>query len=280
MGSPRLRLLATLAGFAGLWPLVTFGQLEVQPQDEPQGIFGGDSRLVSVTFHNPSAKDLETEIHVRLFQASSATAVLVEDLPWKKLRVLGGQRVIESARLPILAVKGETRFVAQWVEASGRIIGKTDLLAYPSDLLGALKPVLADDPIGLWDPEDELKTFLKSKGLNCVDMEDSGLETFHGRLAIISPSRSKSLDSDFRAKVKGLARSGVAVVWLQPALPPNQLTPSFYAVQEGTGRLVMAQHGLTANLSQTPQSQLNLLGLVRFALQPGAGPPSVALSEQ
>ena len=70
---------------------MTFASWRSNHKTSPEGIFGDDSRLVSVAFQNPSAKDLETEIHVRLFQASSATAVLVEDVPREKLWVLGEQ---------------------------------------------------------------------------------------------------------------------------------------------------------------------------------------------
>jgi hypothetical protein len=237
---------------------------------EPRFLFGGGRCQVPVTFHNPLSKDVEADLRIRVLQVSSATATPIDQVPWKRVQVLGGQTIIESATLTLPSVNAETRFVLQWVENTNRVIGRTELLVQPPGLLGALKPLLGDEPLGVWDPGNQLKTLFKDAGMEVLDLENSGLEDFRGRLAIIGPFGLKTQKPEgLASRIKRLAEKGVAVVWLQPPLgPQKEITPSFYQVREAPGSVVIVEAALVSDLPTSPQSQLNLIRFAELAMHP------------
>jgi hypothetical protein len=244
-------------------------QLAVESNAAPPCIFPGAGRSISVVFHNAANQNEEAEIHTRLYQTTSATAVLLGDKPWKKLEVLPGQTVLESTPLDFPAIKAETTFVVQWLEGD-RVLGRTEITAYPTNLLAELKPLAGEDGVGVYDPNDQLKPTLKNLKVHFENLEDSVLEDFSGRLAIIGPFKSKEqLHEGLASRIRALAKKGAAIVWLQP--PPakrDKLQPSFYSVAVNQRMVVIAQANLVEDLSNSPKPQANLLFLCRLALHP------------
>jgi hypothetical protein len=156
------------------------------------------------------------------------------------------------------------------VEGTNKLAGTTEVLVYRPDLLKDLKPLAGEEPLGVFDPQNQLKPLLKAAGVECQDLEDTGLEDYHGKLAIIGPFLSKAqMPVEAGDKIKKMAMSGVAVVWVLP--PPErrqEAKPSFYTVPEGKGSVVVVQAGLMANLPENPQAQLGLVHFARLALHP------------
>ena len=253
-----------------LYPSAACAQLQVLPDKEPQRVFAGDGRRIAVLFHNAGGSPVTADLHTRLYQTSLATAVLLSEAPWKKLEVLSGQTVFESAILTFPAVKAETRFAIQWVEGTNKLTGTSEVLVYPPDLLKDLKPLAGEEPLGVFDPQNKLKPLLKAAAVECQHLEDTGLEDYHGKLAIIGPFQSKAqMPEEVGDKIKKMAAKGVAVVWMQP--PPEkrqELKPSFYTVPEGKGSVVVVQADLVASLPEDPQAQLSLIHFARLALHP------------
>ena len=249
---------------------LTHAQLQALPDKDAQCVFVGEGRTITVLLHNPSSSPVTADLRTRLYQASSATAVSLGETPWKKLTILPGQTVLESATLAFPSIKAETRFVIKWLEGKNEVIGTTEVMVYPPDLLKSLKPLAGEDPLGVLDPQNQLKPLLKAVAVECQDLEDTALEDYHGKLAIIGPFQSKAqLREDLPNRIKALARRGVAVVWIQ--LPPEKrhaLKPSFYTVPEGKGAVVVVQSNLAAGLAERPQAQLNLIDLCKLALAP------------
>jgi hypothetical protein len=252
-------------------------QLELLPDKEPQCVFAGEARKIAIVWRNDGDRPVDIELRTRLYQTSSATAVQLGEAPWKTTHVLPRQTIIESATVSFPAVKGETRFLVQWLEGTNTVLGKTEVLVYPTNLLAELKPLAGEvEPPGVFDPQNQLKPLLKILKIKFADLEDAGLERFQGRLAIIGPFQSKARMREGLANdIDKLAKKGVAIVWIQP--PPEiqtplkrreRLKPSFYTVQEGRGAVVVAQAGLVSNLSESPQAQLNLIQFARLALHP------------
>jgi hypothetical protein len=256
--------------FTAIRPSAALAQLQVLPDKEPQRVFAGDGRRIAVLFHNAGGSLVTANLRTRLYQTSSATAVLLNEAPWKKLEVLPGQTVIESTPLTFPAVKAETRFAVQWVEGTNKLAGTTEVLVYPPDLLKDLKPLVGEEPLGVFDPHNQLKSLLKAAAVEFQDLEDTGLENYHRKLAIIGPFQSKAqMPVEAGDKIKKMATSGVAVVWMQP--PPEkrqELKPSFYTVPEGKGSVVVVQADLIANLPENPQAQLSLIHFARLAVHP------------
>lgn len=269
MNGPQLQ--SSLLGLllAALWPPSVLAQLQALPDKEPQCTFTGEGRKISVLLHNAGGDLVEAALRTRLYQAGSATAAPLGEAPWKKLTVLPGQTVLESAAVTLPPVKAETRFLVQWLDGANKVIGITEVLAYPPDLLTDLKPLAREEPLGVLDPQNELKPLLKAAALECQDLGDAGLDHYSGKLAIIGPFQSGAqMRESLPGSVKSLARKGVAVVWIQaPPEKGHELNPSFYTVPEGKGAVVVVQADLVANLAERPQAQLNLIQLAMLAVR-------------
>jgi hypothetical protein len=251
-------------------PFHGYSQLELLPEKEPAEVFGEGERRIGTTWRNTGDSVEEVSLRLRLYQTSATTAVLVSDSIWKKLRVLPGQTILESTRITFPAVNAENRFLIQWITDSNRIVGKREVLVYPRDLLKELKPLAGDEAAGIFDPVNELKPMLKAVNVDFVDLEDAGLDHFHGKLAILGPFRTKDqMRRGFVESVKAMVNKGAGVVWMQP--PQERLArlePSFYAVPAGRGLVVVAQAYLVGNLPESPQAQLNLVQLAKWAVRP------------
>ena len=247
-------------------------QLQLLPDSQPQAVFGGGGRALELRWRNAGKETMNSDVSARLFQASSATVVRVSDSPWKKLQVLPGQTVVESATLHFPAVRAETRFLIQWIEGVSNIVGRLEVLVYPTNLLQELKALAGEheNALGIYDPQNQLKPLLKTMSVEFADLEDVGLESFHGKLAIVGPfAAKKQMREGLPAQIELLAKKGASVVWLQP--PPekrDKLSPSFYTVSAGEAAVVVAQAELVANLAEHPRSQLNLIHFARLALRP------------
>ncbi len=247
------------------------GEVKLTSATEPVRVFSGGSGLCPTVWKNTGDTAITMDVRLRLFQTTSATAVELDEKPWKKLTVLSGQTVLESAALDFPAVKAETKFVIQWTESTNRVLGKTEVLAYPTNLLAELKTLAGEDqPVGVFDPGNALKPLLKLAKVGFNDLENSGVAVFTGKLAIIGPFETRNqMPADLAERIAKLAGKGVGVVWLQP--PPAlhaKLQPTFYTVPVGVGAVVVVQSALVAGLANDPQAQLNLLHCCRLARHP------------
>jgi hypothetical protein len=251
---------------------VARAQLEIITNPAPQCLFFGTAKTISATFHNPGDQDFRNEISTRIYQASSATAAPLAERPWKELHVLPRQTVLESARLDFPPVKAETRFVVQWLENSNHVIGRTEVLVYPANLLDELKLMVDESELnlGLLDPHHHLKPALQHSAIKFVDLEETEMDAFSGKLAIVSQIQPD--DPEWRGlsgRIARLAQKETRVIWIQ--LPPpkrDKIWPSFFIVPENTNAVVMVHPGLVADLPDNPQAQLNLIYFCRIALNP------------
>src|ERR1039458_8627212 len=160
---------------AACWPGAASAQLQLLPDREPQRVFAGDARKITVTWRNAGDKNASADVRTRLYQASSATAVPLSEKNWKKIEILPGQTVLESASMDFPAVNAETRFLIQWLAGTNRVIGKTEVLVYPTNLLSELKPLLGDANFGVLDPNNELKPLLKTAKVDFIDLGETVL---------------------------------------------------------------------------------------------------------
>ena len=238
----------------------------------PQCVFSGPSRNIVVVWHNPTDAIIGVEISARILQTSSATAVQSGETSWKRLQMLPQQTVLESAQLNFPPVRAETRFLVQWVENSNNILGKTEVLVYPTNLLTELKLLVdeSENNLGVLDPNKMLKPALNSSAIEFVDLEEAVLDNFSGKLAIVAPSSPDNPEwSDLAKRIAKLARKGTPVVWI-PSTPKKRdtLQPSFYCVPENRAVVVVVQPELVADLLSNPQSQINLIYFCKLALNP------------
>jgi len=194
-------------------------QLRLEPAAEAPCLFGGRRQTVSAVWSNAGTSLHKSLIRTRMTQLSSATAMPIAEATWKTLQVLPAQTVLETAEIDFPAVRGETRFLIQWLEGSTKVVGATEVRVYPTNMLAELNPLLGGGVLGIFDPQNELKPLLTSAKVAFVDLENSVLEDFRGQLAIIGPFESGVAASPPPAQVKTLSEKGVAVVWIQSHSP-------------------------------------------------------------
>jgi hypothetical protein len=247
-------------------------QMEIITNAAPQSVFFGEARTISATFHNSGGQDFGRDIRTVVSQASSATAAPLGEWPWKFLRVLPQQTVLESAQLDFPPVRAETRFIIQWICGKAEIIGKTEVLVYPTNLLHELKAMMDEneDNLGVLDPRNQLLPALKHDAIDFVDLSETELGLFHGKLALVGPCGPD--DPEWRGladRITNLAQKGTPVVWIQSPPPKrDKIWPTYFVVPENTNAVVMVQPELVADLPDNPQSQLNLISFCKLALQP------------
>ena len=251
---------------------VARAQIELVTNAAPQCVFFGDARSIAATFHNPGEQDFGQDVRMVVSQASSSTTVALGDRPWKFLRVLPQQTILESARLDFPPVRAETKFIVQWVGNPNHIIGKTEVLVYPTNLLNELKLLMDEneDNLGMLDPHNLLKPALKHSAIRFVDLEEVEMGSFHGKLAMVGPCVPD--DPEWRGltdRIAKLAQGGTPVVWIQSPSPKrDKIWPSFFIVPEYTNAVVMVRPELVPDLPGNPQSQLNLIFFSKLALHP------------
>jgi hypothetical protein len=259
-----------MLALAGGWSATASAQLELVADPQMPAVCAGDARNIATVWHNAGDQAWSGEISAQIFQASSATAVPLGTTRWKYLEVLPRQTVLESARLDFPAVRAETKFIVRWVAETNRVLGTTSVMVYPTNLLGELKSLCRGDDLGLLDPNDELKPMFKQNGVEFLNLGETALEDFHGKLAVIGPFHSSSqMREGLAHSLRKIAAAGVAVVWLPPPPDPQaEITPSFYIVPVGKGAIVIVQPELVADFSKNPGSQLNLVHCCKLALNP------------
>ena len=260
-----------LAILLTLCPISLRAQLEWVPEAAPQVVFAGEARKIRVTFSNPTDKTIEVLIRTRIFQASSATAMPVDEAqPWKRLQVLAGQTIIESALVSFPAVKAGTRFLVHWLDEGSKVLGSTEVVVYPPGLMKELKAFAGAKALGVFDPRSQLKATLKELQVDFEDLEQNGWENFSGRLAIVGPLAPQSAGAtDLAKRIKSVAKTGGAVVWMQaPSRPPGHWELSVYLIREGDGAVLIARSKNFSELADNPRAQLDLIHLASLALQP------------
>lgn len=255
-----------LMSWFGVWA----AQVDLLTPVEIPRVFAGAARSIAVSFQNHSDTVTEASLRLRLWQTSSEIAVNLWDTPWKTLKLLPGQTILDVVQISFPPVKAETRFLIQWIEGASNVVGKTEVLVYPTNLLARLKTLAGDEPVGVFDPGEQLKPLVRSSTVEFQDLIEDGTDKFHGKLAIFGPFETKSqMRVSLKNEIRALAKRGVAVVWLLP--PPEKralIKPSFYVVREAAGAVVVAAHGMVAQLAERPEAQLNLLRLAEQALHP------------
>jgi hypothetical protein len=253
---------------------LAFAQLQVLPEASPPCVFGGGEQSMVVRWRNASGQPIAAQLHWRLSQTSSATVAPLMEQPWKQLEMLRGQTILDNVSVHLPAVKAKTKFLIQWLADSNRVLGKSEVLVYPTNLLGELKLVLAADDLGVLDPARLLQPSLRDVGVVFLDLNEKPLEDFSGKLAVVCPFPSRGqMPAGLAQSIQALARKGAGVIWIQPPPgPADEITPSFYLVPEGKGVVLVVDPELVANFSDNPRSQLNFVYYCKLALKPTPPP--------
>jgi hypothetical protein len=246
-------------------PLVA--EVELAREAGRQLVFSGARRGIQIILENRGASNSVMALSAQLFQTTSATAAAMGGpAHWENVEVLAGQRILATRSFDFPEVKAATRFVIRWLAETNRVLGKTEVMVFPTNLLADLRPYAKGGAIGLFDPDDNATTLLKNVPLEVEDVMQRGIEAFNGKLAIVWGG-SESTASELKNKVEKFKCK--AVVWVV-ATPESGLKaePGMYLVRRNGGTVVVLQSRLVADLRTDPQAQLNLLRAVRLAVKP------------
>lgn len=246
------------------------GELQLRSDIAPKACFGGGWRYVSIRLQSTASDPRPFLVEAKLYQSAARTVMSLGGTEWGTITLIPRQDTIATHPVLFPAVNAETRFLIQWLADGSNVIGQTEVLVYPTNLLVQLKALAGDEPLGVFDPTAELSPLLRMQAVPFQDLQEDGTDKFRGKLAIVGPFETKAqMRASLRDDIRALAKRGVAVVWLQPpATELDPFKPSFYVVREHPGAVVVASHELTAGLAERPQAQLNLLRLAEAAMHP------------
>jgi hypothetical protein len=243
------------------------------PAAEPPSVFGGEVSEFRILFRNSTDHIVETVLQTRLFQLSSATAMPIGAAePWRRLTILPRQTIVEKLTLKLPAVRAETRFEVCWINVADTVVGRMQVIAYPTNLLGELTIIPAGKSLGVFDPDARLKPLLKRVAVEFNDLEKTGFETFEGRLAIVVMSDAPQMTPEIKGRIADLHENGVGIVWIAPSSHTSMLPRSSIAFvnSRNRARLVMASPQTVQDLEHNPLSQLSLLLLAQTAVRTNA----------
>jgi hypothetical protein len=238
---------------AAVWPIVATAQIKLVPDAEPPAVFASRPQNIRVTLRNVGDTIATSDVQTVLFQLTSATSVAIgKPRPWKKIQILPQQTVLETLTLELPAVRSSSRFR---VELLG--IGPIEVTVYPNDLLKRLSALAGEKPLGVYDPDGQLKPLLKQAAVSVADFDT---EPADSKLAIVW-SNAASLPDSIVSRVK----TGMSVVWIR-----SSPIPTTYAVHRGNGVVVVAPASTLRALADSPLAQLNLIRDAELALEPDA----------
>ncbi len=256
----------------GCWSAAGQPKLEVVPSAEPQCVFAGSKASVRAVFHNAGDADFSGEMGIKLFLTSSSTMAPLAERHWKKLSVLAGQTIIESAPLEMPKVEKAVKALIRWVDPASHTAGDTEVIVYPTNLLHELKLLVGDDGanFGVLDPHHQFKQAFEQAEIKFIDLGETELSGFSGKLALIGSCEPDDPEwNGLAERIRAVAKKGTPVVWIQRApRDEDAAAPSYYVAPQNRTAVVVAQPELVANLFDNPRSQINLLRFCKLALMP------------
>lgn len=253
-----------------LLPSLGFGQLRISKEETPLRLFSGEGRFLQITLQNAGNQTVQMSLRSQIYQTSSATVLPVgQPQDWKRLEILAHQTVKESIPLDLPSVMTGTRFLVRVLDERNKAIGTTAVMVYPTNLLQALGRLAGEKPLGLFDPQDQLKPLLKAAAVEYQELEEAHLLDFSGKLAIIWTLPAKKESSEFAGKIGNLAKTGTAVVWIQAfSDDPADLEPAFYPVSVGRGTVTIVSSAVILRIGEDPRAQLILVRSAELSLRP------------
>jgi hypothetical protein len=263
-----MKTLCTLS--ISLLMLSARAQIEMVPGKEAQAFFP-DKQSVQVIFHNPTTNEVFVPLRVRLYQESSSTTMPVaEAKEWKKLRVLPGQTLLETIELNLPEVTSPTAMEAHWTTGTNEV-GQVRFQLYPKNLLKSLATLAGAHPIGVLDPDNQIKPLLKLAGVTFHDLESgAGFGDFEGSLVIVGPFPTQdSLPNNLQKRIQGYARTKASsIVWIRPEGDVFDPLLPLHLTHEGMSTIAVLHPQALKNLQRSPQAQRNLIRAAELSVHP------------
>jgi hypothetical protein len=224
---------------------------------------------IEVVVSNSGSALFTDDIQTRVYQGSSATMMPIAPAKtWKKIEVAPGKRLIESVGVDYPSVTSATTFQVQFLDGAKKVVGKVGVQVLPADVLKQLSTLNGNKPVGIYDPENQLKPVLSRLHVDFDDLQnDPAFDAFHGKFLIAGPFSSlDKVNESLRARVSAKLKQSCSVVWL---LPPQLQAPfgSVCLSEENASEVVLHDVAFK-ELAHSASAQFNLLRSVHFALDP------------
>lgn len=252
-------------------------QVELLPASNPLLLFGGATRPVEGKAHNAGTEERTLDLHFRLWQASSSTALPVgETQSAKQVRILAGQTVVETIPIVFPAVQQATDLVVRWADGEGKALGATRVTLLPGDLLKQLGVLTAGQPVALFDPDKELGPLLERQGVAQVDLAEAPQADAERGLAVVGPfSFPPKTGSARPTEVENFAKRCRAMVWVEAPSPRGSGSGAVVRVLVRDGRtVVVVPSTFLSNLSESASAQWQLVQAAAIALKPQLAQPA------
>jgi hypothetical protein len=243
----------------------TRAAVEVLPERAAAAVFGGGRREIALRLRNSATTPATFDLRHRVFQASAALIAPLGDIQLcKSLTVGAGQTTLESFEVELPTVRSETLFQIAWFDGE-RKIGATAIRAFPDNLLQHLGSMVDAKPVGLVDPDDQIKAALNPVRTTLLK-EAEDILAAEVPLILVGPMALQNRPAGLAAALKKKAASGTGIVWLQAPSPREPADwPPVFVVNEGAGHIVVANAALIADLSVSPRAQQSLIRLIEIA---------------
>lgn len=250
-------------------PWLGAASLTLVPDVSPQVVFADEAQSIEVCFRNSTATNVEVPLRFHVFQASSATVVPIgEPRSWKALPVLASQTVVESFAVKFPAVRVDTRFLVRWVDEHEYVLGTTEVIAVPPNLLRELRSLAGDRPPGLLDPQDQVRPLLRRAGVEFEDLDGEAIEHFRGRLAVVCATDAKEEEPPaLSRRLRKCREAGVNILWFRNIVPASIVPMPVCLVRQGGGALVVADARELTDLTVSPARQRTLISLARLTVR-------------
>jgi hypothetical protein len=186
----------------------------------------------------------------------------------KKIEVASGQRTIEMVAVDYPSISSGTIFQVRFFDETKNVIGKITVQVLPTDLLKQLSTFCSNNPVGIYDPENQLKPVLSKLQVAFEDLEDDGrFEGFHGKLLLAGPfSSSEKITENLKGRISAKEKGACSVVWM---LPPQLQEPfaSVFVIREEGSEAVLHDTAFK-DLANSASAQFTLIRSVQLVLDP------------
>ncbi len=228
---------------------------------------GGDT--IEVVLSTSASNSFEGNVQIRVYQCSSATIMPIGPLKaWKKIELPSGQRTIETVAIDYPSVSSETIFQVHFFDDAKTVVGRITVHVLPRDLLKQLSTLCGKNPVGIYDPENQLKPMLGKLEVEFEDLEDDArFDSFHGNLLLAGPfSSSEKISDNLRGRISTKAKESCSVVWMLP--PQLQVPFDSVFVLKANGSEVVLHDTAFKDLAHSASAQFTLLRSAQLALDP------------
>ena len=225
-----------------------------------QAVFGGRESVLRIELKNTTDREIEGPASFRIWQVTKGVAMPVgEVLEWKRVKILGGQTLLDELRVTLPRVQAGSHFVVK-VRVANDLIGEAIVNAYPANLLRQVQPLLEGGAIGLLETELSPAPFL-AQGFDVTAA--IRLKNFSGALLVVGEGVSEAGTVE---QIHKWSERGGRVIWLKAADVEKPATiPSALVKRIGRGVIVEVESRALTDLGNSPLAQLNFVRAAQMA---------------